>query len=231
MMESTTSPPAETEPRFLVWGGLFPQAPEEFKERFDFLLYKCIRQRRGGDAPIYTLEATLIFKDEQGNACTDRTKHGKPYPPLRQLIGPPQVKLASWVEFEPDHHAYYRQVKTIFGEWYHKYRLPLPKCENEKSNLPTKSQILTSSRLLHEYVGWRFATHSLKEAWAIIQQEANEEEITLSISNFDSLKSTIHRHGVKKADYQKKYHDVKTFEDFLEKNRYLIESELCLREK
>ena len=73
--------------------------------------------------------------------------------------------------------------------------------------------------------------HSLKETWAIIQQEANEEKVTLSISKFDSLKTTIHRHGVKKADYQKKYHDVKTFEDFLEKNRYLIESELYSREK
>ncbi len=267
-MESSTSPPEETAPRFLVWGGLLPQAPEEFKEQFDFLLYKRIRQCRDGDAPVYSLEATLIYKDEQGNACTDTTKHGKPYPPLRQLMGSPKVKLASRVVFESDHidqdHpcsatlckpfndreyctlldqleeadafdaersvAYYRQVKTIFGEWYHEHRLPLPKCENEESDLPTKSQILSSSRLLHEYAGWHFARHSLKEAWAIIQQEANEQKVTLSISKFESLKSTIHRHG-KKADYQKKYRDVETFEDFLKKNRYLIESELYSPEK
>ena len=263
-MKSSSSPPAETGPRFLVWGGLLPQAPEEFKERFDFLLYKRIRQRRGGDDPVYSLEATLIYKDEQGNACTDTTKHGRPYPPLRQLMGSPKVKLASWVVFEPDHRdrdhhpcsatlckplndleyctlleqleeadafdaersvAYYRQVKTIFGEWYHEHRLPLPKCEDEKSDLLTKSQVLTSSPALLEYAGWLYATHTLPETWTIIQQDARSEKVTLSIRTIESLKSSMRRfhNGKKKDDFKKKYRDVHTFEGFLETNRCLLQ--------
>jgi len=76
--------PLKSEPLFLIWEREKPLAPKDFKVTFDFLLYDRIRQRQKDDEPKYTLEATLVYKNELGYAVLDDI--GQQFP-VRNLRG------------------------------------------------------------------------------------------------------------------------------------------------